>query len=151
MSDFYGALLSASFKVKNTTKFWADPKVRNMKKWIDNAQGFFEADKKTHLIAFGFDGQYPSSIVTEFSDTGSDIEWDMAEVIRPHLRPRETVVIGVSGQEKLRCIGGILIVVTGKGVAHSDLPVVDWTDRCTGKTVTQKVTAFLKRLKKIGA
>ena len=69
MADFYGALLTTSFRVKDPEAFSLDPVVQH---FYDKARqsGFGVAMPKTteDYTALGWDGQYPGSVDTEYDD-----------------------------------------------------------------------------------
>lgn len=130
MADFYGALSSTSFRVKDVAAFIADPDVQRIRKHATSEDGgFFDgpfddeqasAHDKPGYWAFGWYGQYPSTILQWFDDDDEEIELDICDVIQRHIRPGDVCRIGVSGNEKLRYIGGPLCWVTSKGSTYFD-------------------------------
>ncbi len=142
MSDFYGCLESTSFRVKDTPAFLAEPAVQQAKKIAD----FFDQNEDGYFH-FGWYGQYPTPVLTEWNDeTDEEIEYDLLDAIQRHIREGDLCQIGVSGNEKLRYIGGGLWFITSKGVASFD-GVTEWSNKLTPKVVRDDIAKLLKAVK----
>lgn len=177
MADFYGALETTSFQVKDDNAFLADPEVLLLKNYVMDRGGFFEQagglDSEEKYWSFGFDDQYPSphfNISCETCDghgtikadtldghtpceacegTG-DRDLDMTDILQRHLADGQVVRLAVSGQEKLRYIGGVVCVVTNQGTAYTNLAQVDWDFADSPENVGKAVSTFVKELRQIG-
>lgn len=115
MADFYGTLLSSSFCVRNLRKFLADPEVKWLIEFVRGEGGFFDQNGK--YFAFGYDGQYPSLLLSRWKDGNHEDEEtaDVADIIQRHIHPKCACKIVVSGNEKLRSNGGDIVYVTAEG------------------------------------
>jgi hypothetical protein len=130
MSDFYGCLESTSFRVMDRAAFLADPEVALLKAHAVSEEGFFVEDDG--YFSFGWYGQYPSIELPIFDDDLPDgVRYvDIGEAIRVHILPGDVCQIGVSGNEKLRYIGGYIWWVTSNGVVAINGQTC-WEDRLT--------------------
>lgn len=137
MADFYGALESTSFRVKDRDAWLADPDVQKIKGHAEG-DGFFEEEKDGYW-AFGWYGQYPSPVLSEWDDESDEEKnLDITEVIQRHIRPGDVCQIGVSGSEKLRYIGGILCWVSSQGIISFDGETC-WQDKLTMDSFHEKM------------
>jgi hypothetical protein len=136
MADFYGALSSTSFRVKDEAAFLADPDVAYLKQYVEG-KGFFQ--KEDGYFSFAYDDQYPSTVLTDW-DGDTEIEHDFASAISRHIVEGDVCQLGVSGQEKLRYIGGAIVVVTSKGVAYVDGQTC-WQTRLSTEQAREEATA----------
>lgn len=145
MADFYGALSSTSFRVKDREAWLADPDVQRLQAQAEG-DGFFE-ESRGHW-AFGWYGQYPSWVLSEYNpDTDESDDLDLTNVIERHILPGDVCQIGVSGNEKLRYIGGGLCWVTSRGTAYIDA-TTQWDQKLTEKSLRSIVSAFGKSVSK---
>jgi len=123
MADFYGVLSTTSFRVKNHSEWLDDPDVQRIRDHAIGLGGFFDMDEHGYW-AFGWADAYPGTVITWWDDSedadDTEEELDMTDVIERHIWPGDVCQIGVSGNEKLRYIGGVLAWVTGKGTAFFD-------------------------------
>ena len=138
MADFYGCLESSSFRVRDGAAFMADEEVQKIQAYAEGDGGFFESDGDYY--AFGWYGQYPSTVIsTDYDHEKQEaVELDIAEVIRRHIRPGDVCQIGISGNEKLRYIGGSMAWVTSKGTIYFDA-TTEPGSRLTEETLLQTI------------
>jgi hypothetical protein len=135
MSDFYGALESTSFRVRDIDAFLADPDVQWLK---DHAKedGFFDENYDGYFN-FGWYGLYPSTVLQDVENYGANDEWfelDICTAIQRHILPGDVCQIGVSGNEKLRYIGGDIRWVTSKGIVDF-AGVTEWSQKLTEESL----------------
>jgi hypothetical protein len=119
MADFYGCLESTSFQVKDLQVFLADAEVQMIQEEVKLNEGFFQVEDD-NFISFGWSGQHPDVLLSVYDDepdTEPVREIYITEVIRRHIKKGQVCQIGISGNEKLRYIGGALYWITTKGVA----------------------------------
>ena len=143
MADFYGCLETSGFHVLNDKAFLADPTIVRLQRTIKQEGGFFEKDKKWGW-AFGWSGQYPDPCIEQQMDCprhgdndllcdaecpDNIVSFNILDAIQRHIVPGEVCQVGVSGNEKLRYIGGGLWFVTRKGIACFDGGLVRWDSR----------------------
>lgn len=142
MADFYGCLESSSFRVRDRELFLADPQVQEIQAHA-STDGFFR--EEDGYFAFGWYGQYPS-MVLEIRDNeeGEPVELDIADVIRRHIFPGDVCQIGISGNEKLRYIGGPICWVTSKGTAELSAET-RWSDKLREADLVRLAAEFNKR------
>jgi hypothetical protein len=146
MADFYGCLESTSFRVKDRAAFLADPDVVYIASHA-KAEGFFDEDGET--FSFGWYGQYPSTILTNYdTDTGEENAVSIGDVIQRHIFPGEVCQIGISGNEKLRYIGGDIQWVTSKGVVSFN-GVTEWSDRTSETKLREFADDFVKQVRAV--
>lgn len=154
MADFYGCLECTSFRVKDREAWLADPDVDRLHLYAERESGFFH--EAEGYWAFGWSGQYPSHVLTEYCELdrdacdrehndGQEHELDITDVIERHILPGDVCQIGVSGNEKLRYIGGAILYVTSKGTAHWN-GCTDWGERITTAGLHDRVVAFCDQL-----
>jgi hypothetical protein len=147
MADFYGSLSSTSFHVKDREAFLADPDVQKIQGHALSLDGFFEEEDGT--FAFGWHDQYPSTVLQlmdeDEDENGETPELDICEVVRKHIADGEICQIGISGNEKLRYIGGSLNWVSSKGTAYFDGQTC-WQDVVTAKSLSERVTGLGKEI-----
>jgi hypothetical protein len=129
MSDYFGAVLSTSFRVNDESAFSADAEVQLMRDQANRCDGayggFFE--KEADHWAFGWIDMWPDYI------EGVDREWiSLAGVIRRHIVDGDVCKIVVSGHEKLRYVGGPVwyvssqqIVRVDSGATHDERLIID--------------------------
>ncbi len=143
MSDFYGCLESTSFRVKDRAAFMADPDVVVLREHASNEEGFWH--QKNEYFSFGWYDQYPSIVLTvyynDFSNESRDV--DIAETIRNHILPGDVCQIGISGNEKLRYIGGAICWVTSKGIIMIDGQTC-WENQLTENSIRGIVEKLAK-------
>jgi hypothetical protein len=131
VSDFYGALESTSFHVKDRAAFLADPDVVKIQEHAKSEGGFFDEEKNTPgEFAFGWYGQYRGTVLRLYNEEALDgdlaeydeeaEELDVCAVIQRHIVDGEICQIGISGNEKLIYIGGSIHWVSSKGTAYFD-------------------------------
>ena len=135
MADFYGCREATAFRVKNRDAWLADQDVQQLTKYAQS-EGFIE--ENDGYWSFGWYDQYPSSILTTY-DGDDELETDIAEAVRRHILPGDACQIGVSGNEKLRYIGGALQFVTAQGVTYLD-GQTSWEDRLTYDSLRTRIT-----------
>ena len=115
MSDYCGAALSTSFRVRDEKVFLADPEVEALKDRAHGcgAMGFFA--QENDYWAFGWIDMYPDRV------TDSEDEWiNIPAVIRRHIVPGDVCKIVVSGHEKLRFVGGPVWYVSSDEILRID-------------------------------
>lgn len=146
MADFYGCLESTSFRVKDRASFLADADVQHIANHA-KAEGFFEENGET--FSFGWYGQYPSTVLT-YCDASTDEEKEVSvcDVIHRHILPGDVCQIGISGNEKLRYIGGELQWVTSKGVASFN-GVTEWSEQITETDLLALVDDFTQQVRTV--
>jgi len=132
MSDFYGALISTSFRVRDSAAFLADPAIVYLREMVAHPlyNGFFEEDDQhPGYFAFGWNDQYPDPLIKrpatkadppETVNDCQEVEYDLLEVIQRHIVPGDVCRVQVSGQEKLIYLGGGLWWVTSRGIVDFD-------------------------------
>jgi hypothetical protein len=119
MADFYGCLLTTSFRVKDREAFLGDPEVQYIKEYAEDNEGFFESGDG-ECFAFGWRGLHPGLICPMGEEEQDDAPNYLAWVIRRHILPGDVCQIGVSGNERLSYIGGTITWVSSKGSAWLD-------------------------------
>lgn len=125
MADFYGCLESTSFRVKERAAFLADRDVQLLRSHIKGQDGFFEEEE--NYFSFGWYSLYPSWMIQlENPQVGTDAEVDISDVIQRHILPGDVCQIGISGNEKLRYIGGVMCWISAKGTAYFN-GVTEWS------------------------
>lgn len=140
MADFYGALSSTAFRVKDREAFLADPAVAAAKEYATSEGGFFEEEEG--YFSFAWHGQYPSWIIQQWDETGEDLhEHDLALAIVDHILPGDVCKIAIGGSEKLRYINGVAAYITSRGVVYYD-ETVQWSYRLTEGVMKQEVGVF---------
>lgn len=144
MADFYGCLESTSFRVKDRDAWLADPDVQRVKAHATSEEGFFEeSEKGDGYWAFGWYGQYPSWILTTFSENDEESEdLDITDVIQRHIVPGDVCRIGISGNEKLRYIGGGICWVSSTGTVYFE-GTTEWSEKITVEGFKADVREFL--------
>ena len=153
MSDFYGALLSTSFRVKDPAVFLADPQIVWLQEHIksEDSGGFFEQDKDGYF-AFGWQGQYPSPALTRFVEKpGGEDEYEenyIPVAIQNHILPGDVCQIQVSGHEKLCDVGGVICWVTSSGVVAFGADTA-WQDRIVETELAARITSLHKLVQEI--
>jgi hypothetical protein len=142
MADFYGTLLSTSFRVKNDAAFLADSDIRQFKTHCEE-NGFFERCEDGYW-AFGWDGQYPSLMLHEYGESREeDKHIDVPEAIKRHIAEDGACCIRVSGNEKLRYNGGTVAYISAHGVVWIDAHT-DWTTRLTRGDVVERFAKYIQ-------
>lgn len=130
MSDFYGALESTSFRVRDKEAFLTDPDTVWLKQHAEGLGGFFDEDADGYF-AFGWEAQYPSPVITRWNEEkNEDDELSLDMLIQRHITPGDVCQIGVSGAERLRYIGGILWWITSRGLVFMDAQT-EWGTKLT--------------------
>jgi len=154
MSDFYGALESTSFRVKDPVAFLADPQIVWLQEHInqEDPRGFFEQDKDGYF-AFGWQGQYPSLVLTRLADNPNEEDEEDEEnyipaAIECHILPGDVCQIQVSGYEKLIYVGGVICWVTSRGVVAFSAET-SWQDKITEAQLAGDIATLSKQVKKI--
>ena len=127
MSDFYGCLESTSFRVRDKLLFLADADVQRVMAFA-KSDGFFNEDSDGYFT-FGWYGQYPSWVLDTTHDE-QEAPTDIPELLQRHIMPGDVCQIGISGNEKLRYIGGDMCWITSNGVAYLNAHT-EWADRLT--------------------
>ena len=122
MANWYGTSRSNYFKVKDADAFVAD-----MAKYgIDHTS----ADDGTTFAVFGGDeGYWPSEVWggesifcdEKWSEHFDAVQFDIIEVIMPHLRDNEVCVLQSAGAEKLRYVTGTAQAFTNKKIISIDI------------------------------
>lgn len=112
MADWYGAARSNYFKVKDLDAFKAALAAKGMTDTLkiatdDNQPG------KIALLSEDDKGGWPSSYYDEDEDDFP--EFDVAELVAPHLVDGEVAVFMESGAEKLRYVSGHAIAINSQG------------------------------------
>lgn len=143
MADFYGTLISTSFRVKNERKFLDDPNVQLLIRHVQSRGGFFE--QENGYWAFGFDDQYPS---TTWSTWDDEHEYNMVDILMPHLRKGQLCQISISGNEKLRYNGGATVFFTKDHQTWVDM-ACDWSERATLKKTIHTFTKLVSELRRM--
>ena len=147
MADFYGCLMATEFRVKDREAWLADPDVQELKS-LAESEGFFGENSDGGYWSFGWHGQYPSPALTELDDEGNEKETNFLAAIQRHIRPGDVCQVGVSGNEKLRYIGGGIWFVTSEGIA--DFPgVTDWQERVSAGELLLEMERFFHAIKEI--
>ena len=145
MSDFYGALSSTSFRVKDKAKFLADPDTEKLKKIVTDNDGFFEDENG--YFSFGWLGQYPSWIIQEFDDDGGELpEFNICTLIAAYILPGDICRIGISGNEKLRYIGGGIVWISSQGIAYFE-GTTEWSTKITTKSLAAQMKQFSREVR----
>jgi hypothetical protein len=152
MADFYGALLTTSFRVKDPAAYAADPVIQH---FLDKAQtARFGVDlPKTpdDYTALGWDDQYPGSVDMVWDDeTNDEVEYNLAATIQKHIHPEDACIIQVSGSEKLRYVGGEIAFVTSKGTVWFPFGSNAWDDKMDKKRVYDLLTTFGEQCANVG-
>jgi hypothetical protein len=146
MADFYGCLETTSFRVKDRASFLADAEVQHIANHA-RAEGFFEQDGET--FSFGWYGQYPSTVLVNYDVNGDEEEEvSICEVIQRHILPGDVCQIGISGNEKLRYVGGDIQWVTSQGVVTFG-GVTEWTNRMSEKDLLALVDDFAQQVRTV--
>lgn len=153
MADFYGTLSSTSFRVKDREAWLADPDVQKIKNHAQGEDGGFFLGEynrpgKAGYWAFGWYGQYPSWTLTEWDNEDNETEFDIPSVLQRHILPGDVCQIGVSGNEKLRYIGGAMCWITSAGIAYFDAATA-WDTVISPGEIRRTALRFGKELAKI--
>lgn len=143
MSDFYGCLETTSFQVKDAQALKDDPDFALIKR---KTEGFFDVTDEG-IASAGWYGQYPSPQVGDEDDEDSA---NLIDVIHRHIKPGEICRISVSGNEKLRYIGGAAWYVTSKGFVDRS-EHTEWDTHLTQQNVLTDAEFFLSELRKLCA
>lgn len=165
MADFFGALSSTSFRVKDDVAWLADPDVKQIQEHVKSEEGFFDKAEDGYW-SFGWYGQYPGVVLSEWQEEEKDgiteeveVELDITEVIARHILPGDVCQIasvtmpvcadydGISGSEKLRYIGGMMFWVSSKGVVSFDAQV-SWSEKLRAPEVLGSLASLLTDAKK---
>lgn len=146
MADFYGCLMSTSFRVKDRDAFLDDPEFQDWRDYAKALGGFFDDGRTFGQFAIGYEGLYPSTV--RLNDT-QEQETSLADLIHRHIADEEVAVIAVSGNEKLRYIGGVICFVTASGIVYWSQPCVAWDDHITPDTLRESVRLLYKEIKHI--
>lgn len=143
MSDFYGTLISSSFRVKDDGTFLADPDVKKIIEHGNAEGGFFEQDQGRW--AFGFFGQYPSTVLQiDHDDQDEPEELDICEVIQRHIVDGDVCAIAISGNEKLRYNGGQTAYVSARGTVYVD-GGAEWSTALTVDQVKARLREYAEQ------
>jgi hypothetical protein len=134
--------------VKDRDAFHADPDVKKLKHKTAE-DGFFNEDDSGYF-SFGWIDQYPSWYITYMVDNPSDdddasekeVELDFTDVVQRHIFPGDVCRIQVSGNEKLRYIGGGICWVTSKGKAYFDGETC-WDCKLNTEELAKEAVKFL--------
>lgn len=138
MADFYGTLISTSFR----GTFLAD---LDVKKILEHAkgEGFFDQDEGRW--AFGFYGQYPSTVLQfDRDDQDEPEELDICEVIQRHLVDGDVCAIAISGNEKLRYNGGQTAYVSARGTVYVD-GGAEWSTALTVDQIKARLREYAEQ------
>ena len=155
MSDFYGALESTSFRVKDREAFLADPAIAYLQEMVKQPfyNGFFEEDTQhPGYYAFGWNDQYPDPVIkrpateadppeSRWEEDENFVAYDLLEVIQRHILPGDVCRVQVSGQEKLLYVGGGLWWVTSRGIVDFDAHT-HWDEKLTEADWAKEVGDF---------
>ena len=140
MADFYGCLEASAFRVKDKTVWLSDHDVQQIKERLQQ-EGFFE--EETDYWAFGCYGQYPSPLLTFWNEeTNEEKEISILDVVQRHIVPGDVCQIGVSGNEKLRYIGGGVWWVTSKGVLYFNAETA-WDNKMTESELKEVIGTLM--------
>ena len=115
---FYGCLSSTYFRVKDQEAFLANPDVQYITEYALGS-GFFEPDADGYF-AFAWEVEYTSVSIFPDNEDGEENKLTVPDVIQRHILPGDVCRIGISGNEKLRYIGGEIFWITSKGIACFD-------------------------------
>ena len=142
MSDYYGALSSSSFRVKDRDAWLADPAVQKLKDHAAARDGFLDEDEPNQW-SFGWTDQYPSLEISWWDeDRNEEGSLNLTEVIQSHIADGEVCKVAVGGHEKLKYVGGSLTLITSKGIAYLDTGV-SWDEKLSPESVKEPLDAFL--------
>jgi hypothetical protein len=144
MADFRGCLESTSFRVKDRAAFLGRSR-RSVHRPSFKSRGFFDENGET--FSFGWYGQYPSTILaTDDTDGGEEKELSICDIIYRHILPGDVCQIGISGNEKLRYIGGEIHWVASKGVASFN-GITEWSTRLTDTDLLKLADDFVQQVR----
>jgi len=118
MADFNGCLEASSFRVRDRAAWVGDPVYAVLADTVAAEQGFLEEEAGGYW-AFGWSGQYPSPVIQTYNAETEDYnEYDLLDLIMNHILPGDVCQISVSGNEKLRYIGGTVWWVSSTGISY---------------------------------